>query len=290
LAAGDPEHGTMGVVDVSPAALKVGTIAVTLQRPCKISGTLVCDQLVAAGKPIGWTNVYISKSGQRLASCSSVTGKYEFLAPPGEYSLYAYGSDFAHTTMNLTVSSGQAELGPPAINLTASRLLQLQGKPAPELQNVIAWKGRPVKFADLRGKVVLLDFWGYWCGSCVQAMPTLIELHKKFADKGLAIVAVHLDMAGEIDTPEKLDQKIAIFKKDQWKGEDLPFPVALTCGKFITNPDGSQIRAGAASEYGILSYPTTVLIDRKGNVVGRFEARGIEEATSEIEKLLKTKE
>ncbi|HEY1629262.1 MAG TPA: hypothetical protein VGF52_05355, partial [Tepidisphaeraceae bacterium] len=121
-------------------------------------------------------------------------------------------------------------------------------------------------------------------------MPILFQLHQKFADKGLAIVTVHVDLAGEIDTPEKLDQKIAILKNDQWKGEDFPFSAALACGRFVTNPDGSQTRSGPSIEYGILSYPTTVLIDRNGNIVGTFEARDAEEASAEIEKLLKTPE
>jgi uncharacterized protein (TIGR03067 family) len=290
LAAGDPEHGTMGLSDISPATLKDGSVSVELRQPCKISGTLICDEIAAAGKTMPWTNVYLSKSGRRLSSCSSFVGKYEFLVPPGEYQLYAYGQDLNRKTVEINVPAAQAEFQPPPIHLSASRFQQLVGKSAPELRGVVAWKGQPIKLADLRGKIVLLDFWGYWCGPCVQAMPTLFRLHKKFADKGLAIVTVHVDLAGEIDTPEKLDQKIAVLKKDQWKGEDFPFSAALACGRFVTNPDGSQTRSGPSIDYGILSYPTTVLIDRNGNIVGTFEARDAEEASAEIEKLLKPPE
>ena len=43
----------------------------------------------------------------------------------------------------------------------------------------------------LRGQVVLLDFWGYWCGVCVHEMPALMKLHDEFKDKGLVIIGVH---------------------------------------------------------------------------------------------------
>jgi thiol-disulfide isomerase/thioredoxin len=157
------------------------------------------------------------------------------------------------------------------------------------LEGVVGWKGDKVKLADLKGKYVLLEFWGYWCGPCVYSMPVLFELHEKFADKGLAIVGVHLDLEGEVDTPAKYDDKIASIKKKLWKGKSLPFPVALTSGKRIDSGEGDAVRGGAAAQYGILGYPTTILIDREGKVVGKFNARDAKKAVAEIEKLLSGK-
>jgi thiol-disulfide isomerase/thioredoxin len=169
--------------------------------------------------------------------------------------------------------------------LVASQLAWLEGQPAPELEGVQAWRGGPVKLADLRGKYVLIDFWGYWCGPCVHAMPVLIGLHERFKDHGLAIIGVHCDMDGEVDTPAKLDEKIAPLKKKIWGGKDLPFPVALTTMDYIDSP--KPTRASAAAQYGILGYPTTVLIDREGKVLGKFLARDEKDAVAEIEKLLR---
>ena len=116
-------------------------------------------------------------------------------------------------------------------------------------------------------------------------MPVLIELHEKFAGKGLAIVGIHMDVDGEIDTPAKLDEKLAQFKKNLWHGKDLPFPNALVSGKEVGEAD-ETFHCEASRQYGVVGYPTTVLIDREGKVVGRFEARDIKYATEQIEKLL----
>ena len=47
--------------------------------------------------------------------------------------------------------------------------------------------------AKLRGKVVLVDFWATWCPSCVEQFPHTVELHRKYAERGLAVVSVSLD-------------------------------------------------------------------------------------------------
>ena len=66
----------------------------------------------------------------------------------------------------------------------------------------------PVKYDGLkqevlkqRGKVVLVDFWATWCPSCLKAFPDIIEVQKKYADKGLVVLSVSLDDAAD---PEKI--------------------------------------------------------------------------------------
>lgn len=73
---------------------------------------------------------------------------------------------------------------------SAEKLKALVGKDAAPLA-VEAWvNGKPLTDADLKGKVVLLDFWAVWCGPCIATFPHLREWNDKYADKGLVIVGL----------------------------------------------------------------------------------------------------
>jgi hypothetical protein len=94
-------------------------------------------------------------------------------------------------------------------------------------------------------------------------MPTLMHLHDKYQDRGLAVVTIHVDAGGEVDTVQKLQQRTAIWRNGIWNGRDLPFPVALTSGR----PFGhSRCKLGAT--FGVLGYPTTIVIGRDGKIMG----------------------
>jgi thiol-disulfide isomerase/thioredoxin len=278
-----------GITSISPFGLLKASIEVVLQPEARLSGTIVSDDLKKAGKPIGWTNAYLDFHGSRFASCDSSTGSFEFMVPAGTYSIFAFGSDVRSKTVSVTVPGGRSEVTADPIVLSASRLILLQGNPAPELEGIVGWKGAKTALSSLRGKYVLLEYWGYWCGPCIGSMPMLLELHEKFNDKGLAIIGVHLDMDGEVDTAAKLDEKLVDIRKRLWNGRDLPFPVALASGKRVDDGQGDQLRGGPASQYGIMSYPTTVLIDPEGKVIGKFAARDAKAAVAAVEKMLKEK-
>jgi thiol-disulfide isomerase/thioredoxin len=126
--------------------------------------------------------------------------------------------------------------------------------------------GRKVKLSDLKGKVVMVDFWATWCGPCFKSMPTLVKLYEKYKDQGLEILYVSVD--------EEADRyKIPSVAKEH----KLSFPVLLD--------------EGAKTLYNVKVFPTTIFIDREGNI--RHRDAGFTEDTPRMletvaELLLKT--
>jgi thiol-disulfide isomerase/thioredoxin len=135
---------------------------------------------------------------------------------------------------------------------------------------------QPVRLADLRGKVVLLDFWATWCGPCRYTIPKINALHRKYKDRGLVVIGL-TEFEGEADgralTRAEETEYLRRFKRKQ----------SIAYGFGVE--DGKE----TAISYGVVSIPTTVLIDRRGRV--RFltiSASDFEEdaLASMVEKLL----
>jgi cytochrome c biogenesis protein CcmG/thiol:disulfide interchange protein DsbE len=72
----------------------------------------------------------------------------------------------------------------------------LEGKPMPPLE-VTGWINGEVKPADLKGKVVVVDFYATWCGPCMQAIPHNNAMLKKYQSKGLVIIGVCTHKSGQ---------------------------------------------------------------------------------------------
>jgi len=83
-----------------------------------------------------------------------------------------------------TIQSGPGDIEVPAVAMS--------GKPAPDftLKDI---NGKDVKLSDLKGSVIVFDFWATWCPPCVRAMPGLNELAGEFKDQGLKIVGINQD-------------------------------------------------------------------------------------------------
>jgi len=159
--------------------------------------------------------------------------------------------------------AGAKEMGAD-LNLPAERPKDIV-KEAPELQQIKGWiNSEPIKLADLRGKVVLLDFWGTWCGPCVGGMPDLMDLYDKYHDKGLVIIGIHDDSMNSV---KELEKKIGELSKKNWNGRKIPFAIALDGGGYCRiEGTGKAARGATTAAYGVQSWPTTVLIDKHGKI------------------------
>jgi peroxiredoxin len=119
-------------------------------------------------------------------------------------------------------------------------------RPAPQV-SFVQLSGETFSTSDLRGKVVLVNFWGSYCTSCIKEMPHMVETHRKFAPRGFETVAVA--------TRHDSAQRVRHFAASR----ALPFKVALDSSGEV------------AKEFGnVRLTPTSFLIDREGRVLRRY--------------------
>ncbi len=123
------------------------------------------------------------------------------------------------------------------------------GAPPPELDGGVAWlnTGRPLKLIELRGKVVLLDFWTLCCVNCMHIMPELARLEEKYKNQ-LVVIGIH---SAKFENEKNSDSiRKAILRYE------LKHPVVNDADLKIWNT------------YGAAWWPTILVIDPDGNLVG----------------------
>lgn len=143
--------------------------------------------------------------------------------------------------------------------LTATNLIN---NPSPGIKYQ-EWIGsRPYKPGDFRGRVLLLDFWAMWSAPSAEAFAPLRGLQEKYGSQGLLIIGI-TRFYGRSDREDDLkpEQELRSIQ-DFLKRQNITWPVAVNKEDDLTNDD----------RFSVISLPTIVLIDRKGNV--RFIRRG----------------
>lgn len=125
--------------------------------------------------------------------------------------------------------------------------------------------GKNIKLSELRGDVVMLNFWASWCGPCRKEMPLLEKIHKKYKKLGFTLIGVNVEQ----------DTRAA---KRYLKDVKVSFPI-------LFDPKNKTSKL-----YNVSAMPTTILIDRNGNkrFLHKGYKAGYENAyKKEIKKLLR---
>lgn len=115
--------------------------------------------------------------------------------------------------------------------------------------------GENLKLSEYRGEVVLINFWASWCGPCRQEMPALDELHNRYRALGFTVLGVNV---------EEDSRKAREVLKDL----QVSFPVLL------------DDRSTVSRLYDIVAMPSTVLVDRNGNI--RYLHKGYQPGLEDV--------
>ncbi len=136
---------------------------------------------------------------------------------------------------------------------TAALNVEISG-PAPDF-SLVNRSGETVSLSELKGQVVLINFWATWCGPCREEMPLLEQLHQRYESLGFTLLGVNVEEDGG-------------HAEEFLAGTPVTFPI-------LFDPDN-----GVSKLYDVTAMPSTVLVDRGGNL--RYLHHGYKEGYENI--------
>lgn len=158
----------------------------------------------------------------------------------------SFGHSFYYKMVSQQIENAEKTAKLPAQEKQVKKELFSAGMTAPDIvMNDLDGKER--KLSDLRGKVVLIDFWASWCGPCRRENPNVVREYDKYHDAGFEIFSVSLD-------------------KDAGKWAKAVEQDGLDWDNHVSDLAGWKNAAAAA--YGVSSIPYTVLVGRDGKIIG----------------------
>jgi thiol-disulfide isomerase/thioredoxin len=121
------------------------------------------------------------------------------------------------------------------------------GKPAPDFL-LDDLSGSKISLKELNGHVVIIDFWATWCPPCLMTIPELVDLQKKYKDRGLSVVGI------SVDDPQKVTNRdLAAFRD----AKNINYPIVRADAKVLEDYFANDSR---------MAIPTMFLVDRQGKI------------------------
>jgi thiol-disulfide isomerase/thioredoxin len=248
---------------------------------CRVSGRIVSTAWRGLGGGIerSIVSAWALPERERVEEAYGEGEPFELRLPPGKYRLVCSangtrGATFEVQTREITIAENQDHLDVGELDLPISKTTALYGKPAPELNGIIAWQDTPpLALADLQGKVIVLDFFGYYCSICHAHKPDLVKLRDKYERQGLVVLAVH---DSSLKTFDAVNAKMDKVLRQVFAGDPPHLPMAL---------DGAG-KQSVFEAYGIYAVPAVILIDQRGRIVRRYHHAGKPELEDDVRTLL----
>jgi thiol-disulfide isomerase/thioredoxin len=130
--------------------------------------------------------------------------------------------------------------------------------------------GKLINLSAYKGKTVILDFWGSWCGPCRASHPHLKELYKKYQSKGFEIIAIAQERGKTIEESKASWLKAIAEDEINWV--------------HILNQDGIE-KQDIVKSYQVNAFPTKILVDKDGKIILRITASATDDIDKELKKI-----
>ncbi|WP_160710928.1 TlpA disulfide reductase family protein [Chitinophaga solisilvae] len=184
----------------------------------------------------------------------------------------SYSTDELTTTFSkLADTYKNTFLGKHIANTISGTKATELGNTAPDFTKMDL-SGKPFTLSSLRGKFVLVDFWGSWCGPCRASHPHLKEVYEKYKSKGLEIVGIACEKVATVDEAKKSWQQAV-----QTDG--------ISAWINVLNNDGKE-NADVSKKYAVDGYPTKLLLDKNGKIIYKLVGNGGAELDAALKKAL----